>query len=98
MEKLVLAEDTSNVEVSSDELQKKNRKRRHDKAKKTLSSSSEEDLCFNEDKNNNATCTKLLSACPKLGNFVPQKKLSQKFGNSENNFANVCQKNTSYSK
>lgn len=102
MEKLVLAEDTSNIEVSSDELKKKNRKRRRDKAKKILSSSSDEDICFNEDENNNAsqTCTKLLSAYPKIGNFVSQKELSQKFKKLENNCTSIssCQKNTSYNK
>jgi len=53
MEKLVYAEDTFNIEISSDELRKQNKKKRREKAKKIMSSS-DEDICFNEDENNNA--------------------------------------------
>lgn len=63
-------------------------------------SSSDEDICFNEDENNYArqTYTKLLPACPEIGNFVSKKKLhTQK--SIENNSTNVlCQRSTSYSK
>ncbi|XP_067210353.1 uncharacterized protein [Linepithema humile] len=99
MEKLVLAEDTSNIDVSSDELknQKKKRKTRESQ-KKIISSSSDEDICFNEDKHNHVRQTgiKLLPPYSEIENFLSQKKLhTQK--SIENNSSNVlCQRNTSY--
>lgn len=76
MNKLVHAENTSNIEISFDELRKQNKKRRREKAKKIMSSS-DEDISFNEDENNNAKqiCTKSLSACPEIENYVSQKGL-----------------------
>nr|XP_012235928.1 PREDICTED: uncharacterized protein LOC105680071 [Linepithema humile] len=98
MEKLVLAEDTSNIDVSSDELKNQKKKRRREKAKKIISSSSDEDICFNEDKHNHVRQTgiKLLPPYPEIENFVSQKKLhTQK--SIENNSSNVlCERNTSY--
>jgi len=48
MQKLCLAEDTSNIDetgVSSNEVREREKKRRRIKAKKYMSSSSEDDLC-----------------------------------------------------
>ncbi|XP_029156905.1 uncharacterized protein LOC114929503 [Nylanderia fulva] len=100
MEKLIIAEDTSNIEASSDELNIQKKKRRREKAKKIMSSSSDEDLCFNGDnlnENNYArqSCSNLLPACPEIRNFVPQKKHMQTF--TENNPTNVLYQN-SYNK
>jgi len=65
MQKLILAEDTSNIEtnISSNELKEKEKKRRRLKAKKYMSSSSEEeDLHLYEE--NNVTREKILPAFP----------------------------------
>jgi len=78
MEKLVLAEDTSNIDdtMSSDGLKEQKKQRRRIKARKYMSSSSEEDVCLN---NNENTCVRknpaaLLSSYPEIENFVSSNK------------------------
>lgn len=78
MEKLVLAEDISNIDdISSDGLKKQAKKKRHVKAKKYMSFSSDEDVFYHEDGSNHVkqTPAKLLSVCPEIGNFVSPKSL-----------------------
>lgn len=72
MQKLILAEDTSNIEtnISSNELKEKEKKRRRLKAKKYLSSSSEEDLYPYKEN----TREKILPALPQKQNFVSSDK------------------------
>jgi hypothetical protein len=86
MEKLVLAQDTSNVDdtgMSSEEIRERNKKRRRMKAKRTYnssssSSSSEDELVTN--KENCPTQNKKLPLFPQIQNFIssstPQKDIS----------------------
>lgn len=73
MEKLTLAQDTSNIddtEMSSEELREREKKRRRMKAKKRVSSSSDEDFT---DKENSLIITQsnTLPAFPTIEQFVP---------------------------
>lgn len=68
MDKLVLAEDTSNIDMSSDGLREQKKKRRRVKAKKVISSSSDEDV--SNDEENDMSSNKILPECPQIGNFV----------------------------
>ncbi|XP_036140507.1 uncharacterized protein LOC118644880 [Monomorium pharaonis] len=79
MEKLTLAQDTSNVDtgLSSDELKQRNKKRRREKAKRKLSSSLEDDLlCFTENKENYPHGNKQLPPFPELDKFTQKKQKS----------------------
>lgn len=76
MEKLTLAQDTSNIddtEMSSEELRERDKKRRRMKAKKRVSSSSDEDFADSEDKENCLikTPSKTLPAFPTIEQFLP---------------------------
>jgi len=102
MEKLVLAQDTSNIEnteISSNELRENKKKRRRIQAKKKVSSSevssSEEDFLLQENKENRTTQNnKILPAFPQIEHFVPKYKprvkCKENFGNelSERNSIN----------
>lgn len=74
MEKLVLAEDTSNIDdtdISSQELRERDKKRRRMKAKKKFSSSSSDDeFSGSENKENNSTQLKTLPAYPAIDSYV----------------------------
>ncbi|XP_071577866.1 uncharacterized protein [Temnothorax nylanderi] len=75
IEKLSLAEDTSNVDeagISSNELREREKKRRRINAKKNFSSSSEDDVCSN--KENKVTRVKTLPAFPQKQHFVSNDK------------------------
>ncbi|KMQ86083.1 hypothetical protein RF55_15045, partial [Lasius niger] len=74
MQKLILAEETSNIDTnsSSNELKEKEKKRRRLKARKYLSSSSEEDL--HSHKENTITREKILPAFPQKRNFMSSDK------------------------
>lgn len=96
MEKLVLAEDTSNVDdtaISSNELKTREKKRRRLKAQKRFSSSSEEDnLSFSGDKENNIHQNKILPTFPQKEHFVS----SQLPNTSKHNMKNILRENTSF--
>lgn len=95
MQKLILAEDTSNIEtnISSNELKEKEKKRRRLKAKKYMSSSSEEeDLHLY--KENNVTREKILPAFPQKQNFVSSDKELQ--NTSRQLTRNILCENTSF--
>lgn len=72
MEKLILAQDTSNIDdtdISTEELRELGKKRRRVKATKKFSSSSEdEDFVISDNKENNLTQIKKLPTFPQ---FVP---------------------------
>jgi len=71
MDKLVLAEDTSNIDMTSDGLRKRKKEIRRVKAKKTISSSSsDEDLYLNENEDNYDRSNKTLPHYPQIKNFV----------------------------
>ncbi|XP_011689931.1 PREDICTED: uncharacterized protein LOC105451266 isoform X2 [Wasmannia auropunctata] len=93
MEKLVRAEDTSNVDdtaLSSNELKEREKKRRRLKAKKQLSSSSsEEDFIFDQNKENNIRQNKILPALPRKEHFELNKK--QLPGSSRENRTILCE-------
>jgi len=74
MQKLILAEETSNIDtnLSSNELKEREKKRRRLKARKYLSSSSSEDL--HSHKENTITREKILPAFPQKRNFVSSDK------------------------
>lgn len=81
MEKLILAQNTSNVDdtgMSSEEIRERNKKRRRIKAKRKLSSSEDEELIGN--KENYPTQNKKILPFPQLEKFVssstPLKKKS----------------------
>lgn len=72
MEKLILAQDTSNVDdtgMSSEEIRERNKKRRRIKAKRKLSSSSEDEELIGN-KENNPTQNKKILPFPQLEKFV----------------------------
>lgn len=96
MEKLVRAEDTSNVDdtaVSSNELKEREKKRRRLKARKHFSSSSDEDLSFFEDKENNINRqNEILPALPQIEHFVSNKK--QLLGTPIQNTSNILRENS----
>lgn len=93
MQKLILAEDTSNIEtnISSNELKEKEKKRRRLKAKKYISSSSEEDLYLHKE---NVTREKILPALPQKQNFVSSDKELQ--NTSTQITKNILCENTSF--
>lgn len=69
MDKLVLAEDTSNIDMSSDGLREQKKERRRMKAKKIISSSSsDEDVDL--DGNNSVRSNKSLPSYPNIENFM----------------------------
>ncbi|KAM0734810.1 hypothetical protein ACS0PU_011629 [Formica fusca] len=71
MEKLILAQDTSNVDdtgMSSEEIRERNKKRKRIKAKRKLSSSEDEELIGN--KENYPTQNKKILPFPQLEKFV----------------------------
>lgn len=84
MDKLVLAEDTSNIDMSSDGLRKQKKKKDAWKRKKL---SSDEDVSSDEE--NNMSSNKILPECPQIGNFV-----SKLHSNTRHNIRSVP--NTSY--
>jgi len=76
MQKLCLAEDTSNIDetgVSSNEVREREKKRRRIKAKKYMSSSSEDDLCSYK-KHYSVTQEANLFALPQKQHFVSNDK------------------------
>ncbi|KAL6417365.1 hypothetical protein ACFW04_014542 [Cataglyphis niger] len=78
MKKLVLAQDTFNIEnteISSDESKEQRKKRRRIIAKKVSSSISKEDFLLKENKENRTfTQNKILPAFPQIEHFVPNQK------------------------
>lgn len=78
MEKLIIAEDTFNVDgMFSDELREQMKKRRRVRAKKSMSHSSDEDAYLNEieeESNVRQTPVKFLPTYPKIGDFVSSNK------------------------
>lgn len=97
MEKLVLAEDTSNIDMSSDGLRLQAKKKRRLKAKKYLSSSSDEDICYNNESNYvRQTPAKLLPVYPEIGDFVSSNQTFNIQKSVKDNITNniVHEKNT----
>ncbi|XP_025262923.1 uncharacterized protein LOC112637409 [Camponotus floridanus] len=104
MEKLVLAQDTSNIEnteISSNELKEIKKKRRRIQAKKKMSSSemssSSEDFLLQENKENRMTQNnKILPAFPQIEHFVPNYKSRDK---CKENFGNeLSERNSTYNR
>lgn len=93
MDKLVLAEDTSNIDMTSDGLRKRKKEIRRVKAKKTISSSSsDEDLCLNEDEYNYDRSNKTLSDYPQIKNFVSSNNLHMNRSVYNNSPSILCKK------
>ena len=65
----MLAEETSNIDMSSDGLHEQRKKRRRVRAKKVFSSSSDEDV-NSYDEENDMSSNKILPKCPQIENFV----------------------------
>lgn len=76
MQKLALAEDTSNIDRSSDGLRELKKKKRRVKARKIISSSSDEDLFLNES-DNDVNSNKILPDFPQIGNFISKSHLDK---------------------
>ncbi|XP_070166256.1 uncharacterized protein [Polyergus mexicanus] len=92
MGKLVLAKDTSNIDMSSDELREQTKKERRMKAKKIISSSSDEDLCLNKDENNYVRSNKILPDYSQIGNFISSNKLQFNQSVHNNSTSTLCKK------
>ncbi|XP_011687453.1 PREDICTED: uncharacterized protein LOC105449767 [Wasmannia auropunctata] len=105
LEKLILAQDTSNIDdtgVSSDELRQQAKKRRRIKTKKTINSSSsdfsDKDLCMNDDIERRKIQHKVVTvnkvpSFPELRHFVPSS--SKMIDKSLQNIQNVSNKKAS---
>lgn len=99
MEKLVLTEDISNIDMSSDGLHEHLKKKKRITAKKTFLSStvssdedSDEDLNLNKNKENYVTSNKILLDYPQITDFVLSNKLHT--NRSLHNSTNVLCKKT----
>lgn len=97
MEKLILAQDTSNVDnsdMSSEEIKERDKKRRHLKAKRKLSSSSEDEELMPAANKENQVQNKRLPNFPKIQTYVSntvKEKITQPTENlayEENIFTN----------
>ncbi|KAM0728587.1 hypothetical protein ACS0PU_004842 [Formica fusca] len=96
IQKLVRAEDTSNIDdnaISSNELREREKKKRRLKAKRNFSSS-EEDSSFSEDKGNSIRQNKILPTFPRKEHFVSNKK--QLLSTPIQNTRNMLRENTSF--
>lgn len=98
IEKLVIAEDTSNIDdMSSNTFREQKKQRRWQKATKNLSSSSDEDACLNvdEDSHGRHTPAKLLPTYPQIEDFISCNKKLPLYKSVLNSPKNVCERNIS---